>query len=61
MRIEVKIQPDQLEESIAILKKAIEHPELLLENVAETLMNINQRRHKQELDPEGKPGNHLYF
>jgi hypothetical protein len=41
--------PEYLPVSLHFLKKS------LLENIGESLLNINRARHRQGIDPEGKP------
>ena len=55
MQILIEIQVDDFKNALSILRKEIEKPIRILDNVAETLMNRNKRRHEQEKDPEEKP------
>ena len=53
MLFEMKFQVDHLDRSLAAVRQAILHPELLLGFIGESLLRVNRDRHLAGLAPDG--------
>jgi phage gpG-like protein len=55
MQFTVEFQADHLSRVMEAVRREVATPEEMLGSIGESLFRVNQERHDQGLDPEGKP------
>lgn len=53
MLFEMKFQADHLQRALTAARHEIEHPEMLLDSIGESLLRVNRDRHNAGLAPDG--------
>lgn len=59
MQFTIEFQADHLTRALEAVRREIATPQEMLGSLGESLLRVNQERHAQGLDPEGKPWKEL--
>lgn len=59
MQFEIEFQAEHLTRVLEAVRREIATPEQMLGSIGESLLRVNQDRHRQGLDPDGQPWKEL--
>jgi hypothetical protein len=55
MQFTIEFQADHLSKILEVVREEVATPEQMLGSIGESLLRVNQERHDQGVDPDGKP------
>lgn len=55
MQFDIQLQAEQTERLLAAIAHDLDAPHDMLESIGQALLNVNEDRHKEQVDPEGAP------